>query len=200
MLGTWFVVSFHRVPLLLLKKEKTMEKNDRNPIRSRKYKIVFLVLLILGILLTITGIALFVWNLVLITSPEKEPNPVLGFLSVGILGVGIAMLMFSLIRPFSRYITSQAAPVQKDYVNYMREETKDSARKYYGDIASGIMEKKEEDKTVCPYCNHINPKEAKYCNHCGKELSMECPFCHKKNPIGSTYCSNCGEKLEQDQE
>jgi ribosomal protein L40E len=46
----------------------------------------------------------------------------------------------------------------------------------------------------CPTCKYENPKNAKYCNGCGKVLPMEtaCRSCGHENPKDATFCNQCG--------
>lgn len=99
----------------------------------------------------------------------------------------------------SKFAARTSAPIQKDYMNYMREETVDTAKEYYKDIASGIREGTDGQETIeCKQCKHLNKKDSKFCNNCGNKLDYEikCPHCEKMTPSNSKYCNNCGEKLD----
>lgn len=47
----------------------------------------------------------------------------------------------------------------------------------------------------CPSCDLENPRDAKFCNHCGASLTVACPDCGNQNPPGSRFCNNCGNQL-----
>ncbi len=172
-----------------------MKKNKDNPIRNRKYKKISRILLIVGGILEVIGIVLFVSGIVSMVS--EKPNPFLNFFGVGLMGTGSFLLLFGLIGPLSRFFSSVSAPVHKDYVNYMREETADTAKEYYKDVASGVREGFNEEQE-CPYCHQQNQKGSRFCSNCGKELmtEKECPYCHQNNPVDAKYCNRCGKELE----
>jgi membrane protease subunit (stomatin/prohibitin family) len=51
---------------------------------------------------------------------------------------------------------------------------------------------------VCAACGQANPAGAKFCQACGKPLSMPgpvCPACHAQNPAGAKFCNVCGKPL-----
>lgn len=66
---------------------------------------------------------------------------------------------------------------------------------------------------ICPSCGRIVEKEAKYCTHCGEELTKypklaeceaeydfgctmtNCPVCNTYNSMINKYCSQCGAKM-----
>jgi ribosomal protein L40E len=53
------------------------------------------------------------------------------------------------------------------------------------------------DGKVCVHCSRANPKEANYCNGCGRKLLSIpiCPKCGNSNPEGSGFCKRCGFAL-----
>ena len=49
---------------------------------------------------------------------------------------------------------------------------------------------------ACPYCDHGNPAEAKFCNACGGALHLApCPRCGAVSEITATTCYQCNAKL-----
>lgn len=171
-----------------------MRKDMSNPIRNPKYKTIALVLITIGTAFLIAGITLFVLAIL----NMQNGNFFYGFIAIPCLFVGSSCLMYGLLGPLARFMHGVAAPIQKDYVNYMREETVDSAKDYYGDIASSVKENlASEEKIVCENCHYENEKGAKYCNRCGRplETGVTCPTCGKENKKGSTYCSGCRKRL-----
>ena len=171
-----------------------MNKDVNNPIRKSKYKRIAITLIIIGVLFLIVGIALFVTAILNIQSN----NFYFGFIAIPCLFIGMSSLMYGAIGPLAKYMRNIVAPIQKDYVNYMREETIDSAKEYYSDIASSVQKSVTSiDKIICENCHYENEKDAKYCSHCGKPLETKviCPSCGKENQKESTYCSKCGKRL-----
>jgi ribosomal protein L40E len=48
----------------------------------------------------------------------------------------------------------------------------------------------------CPFCEHQNPADAKFCNECGSPLHLTpCGGCGAVNSVGDTHCWRCGELL-----
>ena len=44
----------------------------------------------------------------------------------------------------------------------------------------------------CPFCEHINPVDAKFCNDCGAVLHLvPCPKCGAVNDVAATACYRC---------
>ena len=171
-----------------------MNKDMNNPIRNSKYNRSATILIIIGAISLLVWIILFIMAILNIQSG----NFYLGFIAIPCLFIGMSSLMYGAIGPLTKYMRNVVAPIQKDYVNYMREETIDSAKDYYSDIATSVERNLASNgKIVCPNCHYENDKDAKYCNHCGKPLQTKvvCPSCDKENPKGSTYCSKCGKHL-----
>ena len=48
----------------------------------------------------------------------------------------------------------------------------------------------------CPTCQRENPKEARFCNGCGRPLDRACAACGHTNPSDASFCSACGAGLE----
>ena len=52
--------------------------------------------------------------------------------------------------------------------------------------------------TVCNYCNHGNPADARFCNACGATLTLApCPHCGAVNDVKSTHCYQCRGSLRE---
>jgi len=56
--------------------------------------------------------------------------------------------------------------------------------------------KSSESGIPCPDCNQHNPKNAKFCNGCGRKLEFICTKCGKQNPLNSSFCNQCGYTLQ----
>lgn len=170
-----------------------MNKNN-NLIRNPKYKKASRIMTVVGAVFLALGIAFVVTSAVFMTKDIEGTfmlSAVFGSLGVFSIGVGMMLLVVSLSGAFSRFFVSQQAETHKDYVNYMRQETEESAKEYYQNVFSG------KDTVICPHCQSENPREARFCGHCGEELNItsECPYCHHENPADSNYCNQCGRKL-----
>jgi class 3 adenylate cyclase/tetratricopeptide (TPR) repeat protein len=48
----------------------------------------------------------------------------------------------------------------------------------------------------CPQCGHENPRGARFCNACGRELADACRACGQVNARGSRFCGACGQALD----
>ncbi len=46
----------------------------------------------------------------------------------------------------------------------------------------------------CPYCQTMNPAQARFCMGCGQPLinAIVCPACHTLLPVNARYCFHCG--------
>ena len=47
----------------------------------------------------------------------------------------------------------------------------------------------------CPECDFDNPKEMRFCGHCGVPLLNTCPNCNSNVPIQFKFCGSCGVRL-----
>lgn len=163
---------------------------DNNEIRNGKYRKIARILLIVGIVLLLTGIGLLVFC---ICTERMMLSPLPRFLMF----FGSSFLRFGIIGPRGRFTASISAPIRKDYVNYRREETADSAKEYYTDVAQGIRKGWQEETKACPKCGKQNPKDAKFCNACGAEIPerVKCPYCQSENAKDSKFCNHCGKRI-----
>jgi class 3 adenylate cyclase/tetratricopeptide (TPR) repeat protein len=51
--------------------------------------------------------------------------------------------------------------------------------------------------TSCAGCQHENPPDSRFCNHCGASLELVCSSCETRNPPGARFCNGCGTPLEE---
>lgn len=163
---------------------------DNNEIRNGKYRKIARILLIIGIVLLLVGIGLLVFCI----CTERMR---LFLLPRFLMFFGSSFLRFGIIEPRGRFTASISAPIRKDYVNYRREETADSAKEYYKDVAQGIRKGWQEETKTCPKCGKQNPKDAKFCNACGAEIPerVKCPYCQSENAKDSKFCNHCGKRI-----
>ena len=47
----------------------------------------------------------------------------------------------------------------------------------------------------CPRCRHENPGEARFCVHCGAQLSVSCVSCGVALPPDARFCAGCGRAV-----
>jgi len=62
-----------------------------------------------------------------------------------------------------------------------------------GGVAGG-----QGQQAPCPHCKGMNPAGAKFCGHCGKEVTVSmapCPKCNASIPANSKFCPSCGANL-----
>ena len=46
---------------------------------------------------------------------------------------------------------------------------------------------------MCPFCDHRNPPDAKFCNDCASPLHLKpCNQCNRVNDLAVTHCCDCG--------
>ena len=124
----------------------------------------------LGLLLTIIG-----FGSLLSSFGSLEPPRYFwcAFVGMPLLFLGAAMSMFGFLGSFTRYVSGEAAPVQKDTFNYLAQGTKEGVRTLATAIGEGLAEGMSKDRHVvkrCPSCDHENESDAKFCKNCGTSL------------------------------
>lgn len=49
---------------------------------------------------------------------------------------------------------------------------------------------------ACPFCEHVNPADSKFCNACGGALHLvHCPRCGAVNEVTATACYQCRDPI-----
>jgi hypothetical protein len=66
------------------------------------------------------------------------------FVGLPLLFVGVAMSMFAYLGAFHRYVAGESAPVAKDVVNYMGENTGPGVKAVAKAVAEGVLEAQRE--------------------------------------------------------
>jgi uncharacterized Zn finger protein len=51
-------------------------------------------------------------------------------------------------------------------------------------------------RSLCPFCEFINPAETNYCARCGESIVRICPACQHENWAGMEHCTHCGRILD----
>lgn len=114
------------------------------------------------------------------------------FIGMPFIFVGGVMTSFGFMGSVLRYQASQVAPVGKDVVNYMLDNTKDSA----GSFMNSLTSKGKANAVLhCVKCNHTVSFEDKFCNECGASLAKTCPNCMAISPQSAKFCKECGKSL-----
>jgi hypothetical protein len=95
------------------------------------------------------------------------------FLGIPVLFVGVVLCLMGFLGSFARYVSGEAAPVQKDTFNYLAEGTKGGVKTFAQAVGEGLaagMGGEGKTKARCPRCEHANDADAKFCNKCGTPL------------------------------
>lgn len=100
----------------------------------------------------------------------------------------------------ARYLAGESAPVAKDTLNYMADETKEGVKAVAGAAAEGIVAGLHAAKplpVLCRQCNQPNEGDAKFCKGCGATLpkAKSCATCHATNDSEAKFCNQCGGTL-----
>jgi hypothetical protein len=129
-----------------------------------------LTILGLGLLFTVIG-----FGSLLSTIGSFEPPRYFwcAFVGIPLLFVGAAMSMFGFLGTFTRYVSGEAAPVQRDTFNYLAEGVQEGVRTVSTAIGEGLAAGMHNDRSVgkqCLNCHHDNDLDAKFCKNCGISL------------------------------
>ena len=114
------------------------------------------------------------------------------FIGMPFIFVGGVMTSFGFMGTVLRYQASQVAPIGKDVINYMLDNTKDSA----GSFMNSVTSKGKENAVLhCVKCNHKVSREDKFCDECGVPLAKTCPNCMAISAQSAKFCKECGLSL-----
>jgi len=174
------------------------EYENRYQGTSNALKIIGWILLAVGIVCVVIGMGSFFATMASFGSGDIEMPKFFFLCFIGgpaVIG-GIVCLSLGYRRKMMDYTASQAAPVAKDFTNYMLDETGDSI----ANVANKISSKKEEPiegvtGNKCTRCGFINPASARFCSKCGAAITKICPNCGAENDDGAKYCNSCGKPL-----
>lgn len=90
-------------------------------------------------------------------------------------GWGLSLCRFAFLGQGARYVAAEVAPVARDTLDY---------------LGVGVGE-----RITCATCGHANEHGSKFCDECGKALTIDCPRCHHPNEPSSRFCQECGGAL-----
>jgi hypothetical protein len=157
-------------------------------------RVAGVVILVIG--LACTGLAFLSFIFAMFTHSIPYLFP-LGFIGLPLMFVGTVMCMFGFMGKVQRYAAGEAAPVQKDVVNYMAEGTQDGVRTMACAVGEGLGIAAPDARTKCPQCGKSNDADAKFCSECGAAVgkSKACPACSEMNDVTAKFCDNCGKAI-----
>lgn len=92
----------------------------------------------------------------------------LGFIGVPLIGVGSYLTNLGYGAKVAAYQSREMAPVAKDTIHYLVNETTDSVEKMAEAAQRG--KSKVVEAKQCSACHELNKIDAKFCNECGKAL------------------------------
>jgi len=123
-------------------------------LESPKHQAVRSFLRVAGPLTALAGIVLIAIGMISFFAAMGEYAPPrffwCAFLGMPVLFVGVVMCKFAYIGTVARYVAAETAPVAKDAVNYMAEETQEGVKTVARAITEGIREGQEAPKTEKP--------------------------------------------------
>jgi hypothetical protein len=124
-------------------------------------------LFIAGLLLTITAF------ISVVTSNGFPRYHWLAFVGMPLMFVGGAMSLFGFMGALARYQANEAAPVQRDSLNYTADQTRGGIKTIAGAIAEGVREGVGRvTRITCTRCGGSNDGDARFCKTCGTELKQ----------------------------
>ncbi len=144
------------------------------------------VLKVLGPIILMIGLIMFFGGALALMTGGGMGFGFIPFFSIPVMFVGGVMTQFAYMGKMTKYMHKRMGPIQKDYVNYMLDGTKDQIK----DIVHGSPSSKK-----CVHCGDSNPLDAKFCDHCGKPLTKACRNCLEENEQDAKYCKSCGKSL-----
>lgn len=123
----------------------------------------------IGIGLSIFGILLIIISMLTLIASDMSSSPMGSFLGffIGMVFTAIGQFLFQTFGAGrkARFFAKQTAPVKKDVLKYMIDETGE-------DISKVIRDAKGNDLKMraCLKCGAINPITNKYCGDCGNKI------------------------------
>jgi hypothetical protein len=131
------------------------------------------VLLTLGLILTIAGIASF-FSAFGSLSGEMPRNFWMAFIGLPLVAIGLALTRVAYLGPATRYVAGEVTPTLRDTLGALG-------------IGSG--------ESVCASCGARNDPDSRFCDACGKPLSRLCAACGEQNDADAQFCDSCGKPL-----
>ncbi len=166
------------------------EQNQKQRVELKKqHERTKRTLKIVGVLIAVAGLGLAVIGLVdMVSSASAGEMPSLfwGLIAgIPMLGVGGMLCLTGFRKEISRYLKNESVPVINE-----------TGREIAPAIGAMATAAKNAGENICPHCGKPNDEEAKFCRHCGGELSVICPNCGEKVKDGE-FCDKCGTPLHR---
>ena len=119
------------------------------------------------------------------------------FVGMPLLGIGAWLCQLAYLGPMARYVAEETAPVGNDVINYMARGTEPAVRTIASAIKEEWSDTSGEAKKSCSQCGQRNSADARFCAHCGSEMSAAaiCAHCGAKNATSAGFCDQCGHTL-----
>lgn len=119
------------------------------------------------------------------------------FVGMPLLAGGVFLCRLAYLGPLARYVAEETAPVGKDVINYMARGTEPAVRTIASAIKDEWSDSSGQVKKSCPHCGERNSADARFCAHCGSEMTATapCPHCGAKNAPSAGFCDQCGHSL-----
>jgi len=118
-----------------------------------------------GIPLVIVGIILVIYGFTSFASASFDEA--FGYMMIFAAGgfltmIGFMLVGLTLIRPYSKYLATEASPAIKIASESLGEGLKESG--------IGTGQQKEIIKVKCPHCGYLDSEDAEFCSKCGKKI------------------------------
>jgi hypothetical protein len=127
----------------------------------------------LGLLLTVIGFGSLLSSF---GSHEMPRYFWCAFIGLPLLAVGVAISQFGFLGSFTRYVSGEVAPVQKDTFNYLARGTREGVKTLATAVGEGLAEGMSKDEQAvkrCRTCDHENDSDARFCKNCGSSLVQQ---------------------------
>ena len=156
-------------------------ENKQNSIK-KALKIIGPILAVIGLALTIVGFVNFFTTLGDSSFPKLF---FLSFIGLPLLGIGTGITFTAFRQEISKYYVKETAPI----LNQAAKDIAPAIQTMTNAVKEGLTE-----KVVCS-CGKENDFTDKYCTECGTPLVPLCPKCNAVLEKDAKFCDQCGEKL-----
>lgn len=152
------------------------KKSLFNPKNEKARKVMKIV----GPICMVIGFGLIIFSFM--TFFNNPQGIIIPFILGGVsLMIGTYCINLGFRKNIRSYTASQDAPIIKDTVDYIANES----------ALSNLV----GSSNICPKCGEHNEEDAKFCDKCGTKLVNVCPNCGTENKADAKFCSNCGKEL-----
>ena len=128
------------------------------------------VAIVIGLVLTIVGMGSFFSAF---GSAEMPSNFWMAFIGLPLIVIGATMTGIGYLGAATRYVAGQVTPTIRDTLG-----------------ALGVTA-----AAACPSCGATNDADARFCDSCGKPLSVQCDSCGATNDADARFCDGCAAAL-----